>query len=99
VAGSCEHGNEPSGSLKGRKFLDWVTIGFSRRTLLRGDKLVKLMGEMRKPEGKRPRGRNGIRWKDNIKMNPEELGCECVNSIHLAQDMDQWKALVNKEQP
>jgi hypothetical protein len=22
VAGSCEHGNEPSGSIKGEKFLD-----------------------------------------------------------------------------
>jgi hypothetical protein len=22
VAGSCEHGNEPSGSIKGREFLD-----------------------------------------------------------------------------
>jgi hypothetical protein len=25
VAGSCEHGNEPSGSIKGGKFLDWLS--------------------------------------------------------------------------
>jgi hypothetical protein len=25
VAGSCEHGNEVSGSLKGGKFLDWLS--------------------------------------------------------------------------
>jgi hypothetical protein len=24
MAGSCEHGNESSGSIKGEKFLDWV---------------------------------------------------------------------------
>jgi hypothetical protein len=35
VAGSCEHGNETSGYIKGREFLTrWETITFSRRTLL-----------------------------------------------------------------
>jgi hypothetical protein len=24
AAGSCEHGNEPSGSIKGREFLDYL---------------------------------------------------------------------------
>jgi hypothetical protein len=26
VAGSCEHGNEPSGSIKCGEFLDWLSI-------------------------------------------------------------------------
>jgi hypothetical protein len=26
VAGSCEHGNEPSGSIKCREFLDWLSV-------------------------------------------------------------------------
>jgi hypothetical protein len=26
VAGSCEHGNEPLGSLKGREFLDELSV-------------------------------------------------------------------------
>jgi hypothetical protein len=26
VAGSCEHDNEFSGSIKGREFLDWLSI-------------------------------------------------------------------------
>jgi hypothetical protein len=30
----CEHGNDPSGSLKYGKFLDWLS--FSRKTLLHG---------------------------------------------------------------
>jgi hypothetical protein len=25
VVGSCEHGSEPSGSIKGREFLDWLS--------------------------------------------------------------------------
>jgi hypothetical protein len=25
VVGSCEHGNEPSGSIKGGEFLDWMS--------------------------------------------------------------------------
>jgi hypothetical protein len=37
VAGSCEHGNEPSGSIKGGNVLiSSVTISFSRMTLLNG---------------------------------------------------------------
>jgi hypothetical protein len=33
VAGSCEHGNDPSGSIKGKEFLDWATVSFSRTLL------------------------------------------------------------------
>jgi len=28
-----------------------------------------------KPEGKRPLGRPGYGWEDNIKMDPQEVGC------------------------
>jgi len=28
-----------------------------------------------KPEGKRPLGTPGCRWEDNIKMDPQDLGC------------------------
>jgi hypothetical protein len=36
VAGSCEHGNEPSDSIKGGEFLDYLSVLFIRfsRTLL-----------------------------------------------------------------
>jgi len=30
---------------------------------------------MGKPEGKRPLGRPARRWEDNIKMDPQEVGC------------------------
>jgi hypothetical protein len=32
---------------------------------------------------------------DNIKMDLGEIGWDCMDWIDLAQDMDQWRALVN----
>jgi len=48
-----------------------------------------------KPEGKRPLGRPRRRWDDNIEMDLKEVGCEGMDSIELAQDRDEWRALVN----
>ena len=31
--------------------------------------------QVRKPEGNRPLGRHRHRWEDNIKMDPQEVGC------------------------
>jgi len=47
-----------------------------------------------KPEGKRPLGRPRRRWEDNIKMYLQEVGCEGMDWIELAQDRDSWRALV-----
>jgi hypothetical protein len=51
-----------------------------------------LMGN---PEGKRPLGRPRRRWVDNIKMVLREIGLDGMDWINLAQDRDQWGALVN----
>ena len=48
-----------------------------------------------KPEGKRRLGRPRRRWEDNIKMDLQEVGCEGMDWIELAQDRDRWRALVN----
>jgi hypothetical protein len=48
-----------------------------------------------KPEGKRPLGRPRRRWVDNIQMDLKEIGWDGVDSIDMAQDRDQWRALVN----
>jgi hypothetical protein len=40
-------------------------------------------------------GRLRVRWEDNIKMDLQEVGCECMDWINLAQDRDRWRALVN----
>jgi transcription termination factor 2 len=64
---------------------------------------VARMGETRnvyrilvgKAERKRPLGRPRCRWVDNIKMDLREIGWDGVDWIKLAQDRDQWRALVN----
>jgi len=48
-----------------------------------------------KPEGKRPLGGPRHRWKNNIKMDLQEVGCGGVDRIELARDRDRWQALVN----
>jgi hypothetical protein len=61
------------------------------------------MGEMRnaysilvgKPEGKRPLRRPRRRGEDNVRMDTREIGWKIVNWIHLTQDRDQWRAIVN----
>jgi hypothetical protein len=65
---------------------------------------VRRMGEMRNvckfwcenPERKRALGRPRRRWDDNIRMNLGEIGWEGVDCTRLAQDRDQWRAVVNK---
>jgi hypothetical protein len=60
---------------------------------------VARMGERRNaytilvgmPEGKRPR----CRWMDNITMDLRETGWDGMDWIDLAQNRDQWRALVN----
>jgi hypothetical protein len=48
-----------------------------------------------KPEGKRLLGRPRRKWEDNIKMDLRERGWGDMYWIDLAQDRDQWGALVN----
>jgi hypothetical protein len=47
------------------------------------------------PERKRPLGRPRCRWVDNIKMDFRVIGWDGMDWIDLAQDGDQWRALVN----
>jgi hypothetical protein len=64
---------------------------------------VAQMGEKRnpyrilvaKPEGKRPLERQRCRWVGNIKIDLREIGWVGMDWINLAQNRDQWRALVN----
>jgi hypothetical protein len=47
------------------------------------------------PEGKRPIGRSRHRRENNIFMDLREMEWGRMEWIQLAQDMDQWRALVN----
>jgi hypothetical protein len=61
------------------------------------------MGEMRgvyrvlvlKHKGKRPLGRPRHRWKDNIKIDLQEVGCGFMDWIEPLQDGDRWRVIVN----
>ena len=44
-----------------------------------------------KPGGKRPLGRPRRRWEDNIKMDLQEVGWDCVDWMELVQGRDRWR--------
>jgi hypothetical protein len=48
-----------------------------------------------KPVRNKPLGRPRRRWEDNIKMDLQEVGCEGMNWIDVAQNRDRWRVLVN----
>ena len=41
-----------------------------------------------KRDGKRPLGKPSRGWEDNIKMNLQEVGCEGMDWVDVAQDRD-----------
>ena len=57
---------------------------------------IARMGERRgvyrvlvgKLEGKRPLGSPRRRWEDNMKVDLQEVGCEGIDWMELAQDRD-----------
>ena len=49
---------------------------------------------VRKPESKKPLGRPRRRWKNTIKMDLREVGCDLRDWMALAQESDQWRAYV-----
>jgi hypothetical protein len=50
---------------------------------------------VRRPEGKRLFGSPNRRWEDGIRLDLTEIGWGAVEWIHLAQDRDRWRAVVN----
>jgi hypothetical protein len=48
-----------------------------------------------KPEGNRPLRRPKRRWEKNIEIDLREIGWGGMDWINVAQDRDQWRALVN----
>jgi hypothetical protein len=78
-----------------------VRVVKSRRMRWAGH--VARMGEERvvhrvlvgKPEGKRPLGRPRLRWKENIKMDVQEVGGGRGDWMELAQHRDRGWALVS----
>jgi hypothetical protein len=48
-----------------------------------------------KTEGNRPLARPRRKWMENIVLDLREIGWDGMDLIDLAQDRDQWRALVN----
>jgi hypothetical protein len=89
-----------------RSFITWYAspnIRVIKSSRMRWVGYVPCMGEMRNeykilvgnPEGKRPRERPRRRWEVNIRTYLQEVWCEVVDRIRLAQNRDQWRAVVN----
>jgi hypothetical protein len=68
-------------------------VGGACDTPGREEKVYKVL--VVKPEGKRPLGRPRRRWEDGIRMDLREIGWGSVEWIHLAQDRDRTRAVVN----
>jgi hypothetical protein len=60
-----------------------------------GEKRNEYRTLVEKPEGKRQLGRPRRKWVKNIKMDIREREWGDTDWIDLAQDRDQWRALVN----
>ena len=60
-----------------------------------GERRVVYRVLVEKPEGKRPLRRPRRGWEDNMKMDIQEVGCEGVDWIELAQDRNRWRGFVN----
>jgi hypothetical protein len=48
-----------------------------------------------KPYGMGPLRRPRHRWGDNVRLNRRETGWDVMEWMYLAQDTDQWCAVVN----
>jgi hypothetical protein len=60
-----------------------------------GKKMNAYITLVGKSEAKRPPGRHRHMREDNIKMDLREKGWGYMNWICLAQDRDQWRALLS----
>jgi hypothetical protein len=61
-----------------------------------GERICACWVLVEEPEGKGPFGRLRRRWKDNIKMDLQEVGCEGMDWIDVVKDRDRWWALVDQ---
>jgi hypothetical protein len=54
---------------------------------------VACVGKCKMSESDRPLRRTRQTWKDDVKMDREEVGCESVDQINLTQDREQQQDL------
>jgi hypothetical protein len=72
-----------------------IRMRWTRHVACVGERRGVYMVLVGKPEGKKPLGKSRCRWKDNIKMDLQEVGCGGRDWIELAQDRERPRAPVN----
>ena len=83
------------------RLLNIVRVIKSRRLRWAGHLTIMLevRGILKKsldiPTGKKPLGKPGSRWEDNIRMDLKEIRINTRNWVDWVQDRDYWRALVN----
>jgi hypothetical protein len=78
-----------------RNYYNFDGLGILLKHIRMGEKRNAYRILMGKPEGKRPLARPRRRWVDNMKMDLSEVGWDGVDWIDMAQNRDQWRALLN----
>ncbi|KAJ4450746.1 hypothetical protein ANN_02176 [Periplaneta americana] len=95
MAGLCEGGNEPAGSLKAICCLFCLRLRWAGHVARMGESRNAYRVLLGSLEGKRPLGKQRRTWEDNIKMHLREVGYDDREWINLAQDRDQWRPYVS----
>jgi hypothetical protein len=82
----------------GRIILRWIFRKWDVEVWTGSSWLRVGTGGERLIQGKRPLGRPGRMWEDNIKMDLQKVGCGSLNWVDLAEDRDRWReAYTGKE--
>jgi hypothetical protein len=74
---------------------DQIGVRWAGHVARMGESRVVYRGLVGTPEGKNTLGRPRHKWENNIKMDLWEVECEGMDWIDVAQDRDEWQALVN----
>jgi hypothetical protein len=75
--------------------IDSKRIRWAGNVARKGERRGVLRVLVVKPDDRRSLVRSRRRWEDNIKMDLQEVRCEGLNWIELAQDKDRWRAFMN----
>jgi hypothetical protein len=72
------------------RVIKWRRIRWEGHIARLGESRGAYRSLVEKPQGKRQLLRPRCRWEDNIKMDLQELGCDDMDWIDVAQVADNW---------
>jgi len=77
------------------RVIKWRRMRWAGRVVRMGEERGAYRVSVGKLERKRLMGRPRRRWVDIIRTDLQEVGCEYMDWIGLAQDRDRWRTLVS----